>query len=522
MKRLLPLVLTLSFFVAVGSATGNVVYLSTVTLQDPDSLELFRDLTDISRQIEKRTLSSDSQQDMDLQQPVIVPQDKDTLFQENVKVKPLLPAWDSTRYRNPLDSLYFRGENGTLQLPVRFYDFDEMSDLTFRDTIFYNPLFLTMIFNGKMLPRGLSFYPPKKEDKERNSLLPPDQTFAAALAHADFIQQVRKDYYKQYPDRITYSIFDFKNLPSVASSDEIVRETYNPFRELLKSETAYSLEKPGVEVTTIDRKYWIRSGEHSFQFAQNYFSKNWHRGGTNNLNFNSYHVLRANYNKAKVRFNNTLEWRLSVFNAPDDTVRTYRIGSDLIRYYGDFGVDAFLKGWSYSMNMEAKSQLFNAYPANSKVLLSAFVAPLYVNAGVGLKFNLNKPSKKVRHRNFRWDLSIAPVSLNYKFVGNDLVDGKRFGIPEGKKSVTDIGSTITSIMKYDFTRYISWDSRLTYFTSYKKVMSEFENSLNMSLSNAFSTRIYVNMRFDDDVPPDPDLKYFQINQTLSFGLNYRW
>ncbi|MDD2938675.1 MAG: hypothetical protein PHS25_10355, partial [Proteiniphilum sp.] len=60
MKRLLPLVLTFSFFVAVGSATGNVVYLSTVTLQDPDSLELFRDLTDISRQIEKRTLSSDS------------------------------------------------------------------------------------------------------------------------------------------------------------------------------------------------------------------------------------------------------------------------------------------------------------------------------------------------------------------------------------------------------------------------------------------------------------------------------
>jgi len=24
------------------------------------------------------------------------------------------------------------------------------------------------------------------------------------------------------------------------------------------------------------------------------------------------------------------------------------------------------------------------------------------------------------------------------------------------------------------------------------------------------------------VPPHPDLKYWQINQTLSFGLNYKW
>ena len=210
------------------------------------------------------------------------------------------------------------------------------------------------------------------------------------------------------------------------------------------------------------------------------------------------------------------------FNAPDDTVRSYRIGNDLLRYYGDFGVDAFLKGWSYSTNLEAKSQVFKSFPTNSNDLRSAFLAPLYVNAGVGLKYNLNKRSQKVRHRNFKLDLAISPISVNYKYVGNDLVDVKRYGIPEGDKSVLDIGSTITSIIKYDITRYVTWDSRLTYFTSYNKVMTEFENSLNMALSNAFSTRIYVNMRFDDDVPPDPEWKYFQINQTLSFGLNYKW
>lgn len=521
MKRLLPFILTFSFLATVTIVTGNDVVLSNVTPQDPDSLDLFRNITDISRQIEKQIQSSEFMQDAGHQQPIVSPPAQSDLLSGNGESKPLLPAPDSTQYRNPLDSIYVRGENGTLQLPFRYYDVDAMRNLTFRDTLFYNALFLPITFNGKILPRGLSFYPLKK-DSVNYSLLSPDQTFAAALEHADFVQKVRNNYYSQYPERIQYSIVDFENLPTGANSDEIVRETYNPFRELLKSETAYTLTKPGVEGATIRRKYWIRSGEHSFQFAQNYFSKNWHKGGTNNLNFNSYQVLRANYNKSKVRFNNTFEWRLSVFNAPDDTVRSYRIGNDLLRYYGDFGVDAFVKGWSYSTNLEAKSQVFKSFPTNSKDLRSAFLAPLYVNAGVGLKYNLNKSSQKVRHRNFKLDLAISPISVNYKYVGNDMVDVKRYGIPAGERSVLDIGSTITSIIKYNITRYVTWDSRLTYFTSYKKVISEFENSLNMALSNAFSTRIYVNMRFDDDVPPDPEWKYFQINQTLSFGLNYKW
>jgi len=214
---------------------GNI---SSISLQVPDSMELFQNITDIGRQIEMR----------------------------------IKPVGDSVVYRNPLDSLYSRKENGTLQLPDSFYNVDAMRGLTFRDTLFYNPLFLPMIFNGKMLPRDLSFYPPKK-DEGTGLLIPPDKTFAPALQHADFIQNIRRDYYKKYPDRVKYSVFHFDSLPHIESDDEVVRETFNPFRELLKTETTYSLETPDVEVATFGRKYWVRSGEHSFQFAQNYFPK---------------------------------------------------------------------------------------------------------------------------------------------------------------------------------------------------------------------------------------------------------
>lgn len=477
-----------------------------------DSLDLFEDITDISRLIQNRTTHGEI-----IVNDTILPKERVTDYVIPAQViQPVLPV-----SRNPLDSIYVRNERGILQLPENYYNPDALRGLTFRDTLFYNPLFLPMIFNGRMLPRDISFYNPDK-DYEPGKLIDKDKTFEPRLERSDFIQKIRRNYYTDHPDRVKYSILNFESLPQVATDDEIVRETFNPFRELLRSETAYSLEAPGVELTTINRKYWVRSGEHSFQFAQNYFSDNWHKGGTNNLNFNSYHVLRANYKKDKVRFNNTLEWRLSVFNAPDDSLREYRIGNDLIRYYGDFGLDAFAKGWSYSMNMEAKSQLFNSYPTNSNQLRSALLSPLYVNAGVGLKFNLDKKSEKVRGRRVRWDLALAPISLNFKYVSNDSVDVVRFGIPENKKYNLDMGTTVTSILKYDITRYITWDSRLTYFTSYDKVEAEFENSLNMALSNAFSTRIYLNVRFDDGVPPHPDLKYLQYNQTLSFGLNYKW
>lgn len=500
--------LFLSLIISVFSLSVTAADLSQVN----DSLDLFEDITDISRLIQNRTTHGEI-----IVNDTILPKERVTDYVIPAQViQPVLPV-----SRNPLDSIYVRNERGILQLPENYYNPDALRGLTFRDTLFYNPLFLPMIFNGRMLPRDISFYNPDK-DYEPGKLIDKDKTFEPRLERSDFIQKIRRNYYTDHPDRVKYSILNFESLPQVATDDEIVRETFNPFRELLRSETAYSLEAPGVELTTINRKYWVRSGEHSFQFAQNYFSDNWHKGGTNNLNFNSYHVLRANYKKDKVRFNNTLEWRLSVFNAPDDSLREYRIGNDLIRYYGDFGLDAFAKGWSYSMNMEAKSQLFNSYPTNSNQLRSALLSPLYVNAGIGLKFNLDKKSEKVRGRRVRWDLALAPISLNFKYVSNDSVDVVRFGIPENKKYNLDMGTTVTSILKYDITRYITWDSRLTYFTSYDKVEAEFENSLNMALSNAFSTRIYLNVRFDDGVPPHPDLKYLQYNQTLSFGLNYKW
>lgn len=477
---------------------------------------LFKNITDINLQIKRSTQSSASTtvvhqvapHSQDTIKPIIL---GDSLFIESV---------DSI-YQNPLDLLYRRTENGTLALPYSSINSYALQGLTFKDTLFYNPLFLPMIFNGKMLPTDLSFYPPKDTLSKKGLLIPQELTFAPRLADADFVSKIRRNYYMENPDKIKYSVLFFDSLPTVVT-DEEVRDSFNPFKRLITTETTYSLEAPDVEGVKIGRRYWVSSGEHSLQFSQNYFSDNWHKGGTNNLNINNYHALKADYKKNKVKFSNTLEWRLSVFNAPEDSIRKYRIGEDMVRYSSSFAVDAFAKGWSYSTNLEARTQLFKNYAINSTNLRSTLLSPLYANLGVGLTYQLDKKSSKVRHRRVRWNIDLSPISVDFRYVDDENVSVKRYGIEEGKKHSLNLGSNIKSVLIYDFTKYITWNSRFTYFTSYKKVVSEFENTLNLSLSNAFSTRIYLNLRYDDGVPPHEKFKYLQFHETLSFGFNFKW
>jgi hypothetical protein len=432
-------------------------------------------------------------------------------------------------YTNPLDLMFERDNvTGILRLPGNAFNDESMRGLTFRDTLFYNPLFLPVVFDGNILPRDLSFYP-VIDGQNKGVLIPQNRTFAPRLTDIDFAQNVRRQFYIQNPTRIRYSVL---NLPNIRSANDDELRPFNPFRELIRAESSVELITPTVEGATIGRRYWRRSGEHSLQFSQNYFSDNWHRGGTNHVNINNFHTLNANYHKNRVRFDNTLEWRLSLQSIPDDTLRSYVISNDIVRYTGRFGIDAN-KGWMYSVSARAETQVFNSFPANSSEIRSAFLSPLRANAGIGMTYRLNKHSEQVRlPRNvyrLRMELDLNPFSINYTYVDHPDVDVRRFGIEEGQKYNLDLlGSSVNFTMTYYFNRFTTWTSRFYYFTDYSKVFFELDNTLNMSLTNALSTRIQVNTRFDDSVPPHDKegnryrFGLLQVNQMLSFGLNYKW
>ena len=90
--------------------------------------------------------------------------------------------------------------------------------------------------------------------------------------------------------------------------------------------------------------------------------------------------------------------------------------------------------------------------------------------------------------------------------------------------LSQIGSTVRADLTFNFNRHVSWQSRLYFFTTYgKHTIGEFENTLVMAISRFFSTRIYVHVRYDDGVTKTADNDtYFQLNELLSFGFNYKW
>jgi len=132
-------------FGVIASGIENKVVERPDSIPMIDSLDLFRDITDISRQIERRTMQAKERIDSEIispQQgtdtppnPIITP--PDTIIIPPVS-NPVAKGTGSIifedsipSFRNPLDSIYFRRENGTLQLPVNYNNVGSMNGLSF-------------------------------------------------------------------------------------------------------------------------------------------------------------------------------------------------------------------------------------------------------------------------------------------------------------------------------------------------------------------------------------------------------
>ncbi len=386
-----------------------------------------------------------------------------------------------------------------------------------------NPYLLPPIFPEKFLFKTTIDNPPVINEKEQEfpSLSYQSLEFSTPTVIDSMRLDAFRDYVVHHPERMRYTNSYIKEIEPLEPELET-----NIFREIfgVEVDADYGAVDP-IQRIMPKIRYWFTDGSSLIQFSQNYISDNWYKGGTGNLNLISVQKVSANYHKDKIKFNNTLEWRLSFYTNPskDDSLG-FRIGEDLIRTYSDFGLKA-IRNWSYSTNLEIKTQLFRNRNKENNELVSAPLAPLYINMGIlGMKYSLDKSYKNNKYKKLKLSADISPFSAQYIYVGNKEVNPSRYGLEDGKRHRWDLGSTINASISMSFNRQISFNSRFKYFTSYDKVIMESENELNLALSRFFSTRFYVYVRFDDSTPDTriDDLGYFQLNEVFSFGFNYKW
>ena len=301
----------------------------------------------------------------------------------------------------------------------------------------------------------------------------------------------------------------------IAKVEEDKRVSSKEVNPLFKADADLGEGLNMVETYIRKPNWWLTGGEGSLQMTQNYISENWHKGGESNNSLLGSIKLFANYNdREKIQFENILEGKFGFNTISSDTVRSYRINTDLIRLSSKLGVRA-TKNWYYTISGSFTTQFAPNYKKNTDEMVSAFLAPANFVVGLGMDY-------KLRKRKIDLSVILSPATYNLRYVRNDRVDETRFGLKEGDNILHDVGSKVESRMVWKIFPSIVWDSRFVYFTNYEKVESEWENTFNFILNRYLSTKLYVHTRFDDAAKRVGDKSYFQVNERLSFGINYKW
>ena len=318
-------------------------------------------------------------------------------------------------------------------------------------------------------------------------------------------------YVKGHPSRYTYTRGSMI-LPPTLDREMVSTEKSLEGKSLAVTEGAKSLGQIEGIQSNIKTDVWHKRGSSNIQMSQTALTDNWYRGGDNNMTVATVQKLElTTYDEnKKTSFDILLELRLSALYTKTDTVNALRVNDNIFSVNVKYGYQAW-KRWYYSTSLYAKTPVFDFHNANSRATKSTFLAPLEANVSVGLEYKYNKDGK------VKYSLLLAPVAYNLKYVASDRVDPASFGIDEGKTSLHQFGSTVTSALTWNISKDVAWTSRLYYFTSYKNIQAEFENTFSFAVSRRFTCTLYLYPRFDDSLDDK-----IQMKEMLAFGLNYVW
>lgn len=284
------------------------------------------------------------------------------------------------------------------------------------------------------------------------------------------------------------------------------------------AESAESAESPAApaEEVPAPRYNWLHTVSTALQISQAYVSDNWYQGGNSYVSglFNfSWNVdLNPAYHP-NLLFQSSLEYKFAINSNPKGSVHKYNISQDLFQYNLKTGLKA-ADHWFYSLNLLFNTQFFNAYPEDALERTSTFLSPGTLNLGLGMTYSLQK-------KGANFTVTISPLAYNLKTCIASDINHEQFNIRQDRKTVSEIGSSAEANLIWNFTKNISWKSRLFLFTNYKYFLADWENTFNFQVNKFLSTQLFIHPRFDSSAESlSPKWKYWMLHEILSFGIAY--
>lgn len=339
---------------------------------------------------------------------------------------------------------------------------------------------------------------------------------AFGLSSADTSSQdaILADVYLRHPE---FVVGTQKQLDAAGSVIRPKQETVEPGIDIIEKVSPKinddAIAAP-VKLYIEKPNFWRFSGDYSLQLFQNYVSENWYKGGESNYSMLATLTLQANYNnKQRLRWDNKLEIRLGLQNSRGDTLHTVRTSEDLLRYTGKIGLQAS-KNWYYTFQLIASTQFMKSLKSNDPTVYSKFLAPLYINPSLGMNYNVNWLKGRLKGA-----VHLAPIAYSLTYVRDKSLSA-RFGVEPDKHTKDDFGSEVTIDFTWDLSKSIKWKTRLYGYTTYKRMLMEWENTLTFVVNKYISSNVFLYPRFDDGTTKNPTHGYWQMKEFISLGFSY--
>lgn len=385
------------------------------------------------------------------------------------------------------------------------------------DSLLYasNPLFLPLIYTGKDLKSvwdvNQNLMTLISNVNDDFHLKPRPKTTSSEYFAAD-LRKGARDYISNTAMHLYVTTID--RLPNLSTfmSRPIKGSRVNP---LAVHEDKIDLGTKKIELSDLEYIYWTKKANALLQFSQNYVSSNWYQGGNSNFAFLSIITGETNYdNRKNIQWDNRFEWRTGLSSIVGNTKRKVMINDDILRYNTKFGLKAG-GNWYYSVSGELSTQLFDSYKSiTSDEFKGRLFTPVRANLGVGMDYKY----KKI------FSLMLAPVAFKYIYMSDTAnVNPNLFGIKKGENKLKQIGSSFRAQLNIVPARNWNLDSKLTFYTDYKKVEIDWEIVNNFIINRFLTTRISINPRYDNTIIlKNGEKTKIQLKELMSIGFSYRF
>lgn len=279
-------------------------------------------------------------------------------------------------------------------------------------------------------------------------------------------------------------------------------------------ETPHDVIEP-VKVISRRPNFWKLAATLRLQYFQYYSSENWREGKNkyNSLSISSY--ITANYNfKDKVIFNNSLNFNLAFQTQRSDTIHPIQPTSNEMRMINTFGLRA-IKNVYYSVTLDHRTPIIPKYNFNSYYVTQDFFSPYQGVYGVGFTYNV-KILKK-----YPISFNASPVSIQYRYMDRNAL--ARYGKSGKRHHYEAYGSNLQLTWDWQkLFKVLRWRLNWTYYTNYKMVQTECENTIDFSINKYLATTLVIIPRFDDTRLDSRGRRRIQLKETLSFGFTYNF